>query len=177
MFAVYEFGHQVRTLLHLFVNLINRRVLQFGIQFQVFEIRATAYTSELVEFHHVREVEAHHSAAIKYVRAHFGHAGRNGDSGELGATLECIVGEFLQVVRESDTREIGTSGEHFTTHFTHIPGKRNALKSGATLEAARQLIHPVALEDYLLKILAIGKGCATNDFHRCGNHASVGNQA
>ena len=92
MFAVYEFGHQVRTTLHLFVNLINRRVLQFGIQFQVFEIRATAYTSELVEFHHVREVEAHHSAAIKYVRAHFGHAGRNGDSGELGATLECIVG-------------------------------------------------------------------------------------
>ena len=93
MFAVYEFGHQVRTILHLFVNLINRRVLQFGIQFQVFEIRATAYTSELVEFHHVREVEAHHSAAIKYVIAHSGYAGRNGDSGELGAIHECMLGE------------------------------------------------------------------------------------
>ena len=147
------------------------------IRTQVFEIRATAYTSELVEFHHVREVEAHHSAAIKYVIAHSGYAGRNGNSGELGAIHECMLGEFLQVVRESDTREIGTSVEHFCSHFTHLPGKRNALKSGATLEAARQLIHPVALEDYLLEILAIGKGCATNDFHRCGNHASVGNQA
>ena len=116
----------------------------------------------------MREVEAHHSAAIKYVIAHSGYAGRNGNSGELGAIHECMLGEFLQVVRESDTREIGTSVEHFCSHFTHIPGKRNALKSGSTLEAARQLIHPFALEDYLLEILAIGKGCATNDFHRCG---------
>ena len=63
------------------------------IRTQVFEILATAYTSELVEFHHVREVEAHHSAAIKYVIAHSGYAGRNGNSGELGAIHECMLGE------------------------------------------------------------------------------------
>ena len=128
------------------------------IRTQVFEIRATAYTSELVEFHHVREVEAHHSAAIKYVSAHFGYADRNGYSCKFGATLECLFREFLQVLREFDTCEIGTSGEHSSTHFFHISGKGDALKRGATREAARQFIYPVSLEDYLLEIPTFGKG-------------------
>lgn len=88
-------------------------------------------------FDHMREVEAHYSAAIKYLRAHFCYAGRNGNRGELGAIPECIVREFLKVLRQFDIRQIGTPEEHFLAHRTHISWKFNALQRGATLEAAR----------------------------------------
>ena len=81
-------------------------------------------------FEHMREVEAHYSAAIKYLRAHFCYAGRNGNRGELGAIPECIVREFLKVLRQFDIRQIGTPEEHFLAHRTHISWKFNALQRG-----------------------------------------------
>lgn len=118
----------------------------------------------------MREVQAHYSASIKNAITNIGDACRNGYIFELGAISECERWNFCKVLWECDTCQIAAAFEHSLTNFSDVLWEGDALKGGATHERATYLIYTIALEDYLLEILALSKDISTDCFYRCRNH-------